>query len=126
MVGITATPLLDEWQYWGPSTEEERAACPVEIKKEWGLRFGAFAPASLRKYGPINLFDSFCRLVTDGQLAVRCMLTNRKGRPGEFIWRVEWARNPASITPRPVHALAYRTDTMDKNVAALVKDGDEE
>jgi len=89
MIGITATPALGQWQHWRAPEPDEEAATPVEIKLEWGERFGAIIPESYKLFGPIGVFESINRLIRDGKLEVRCKLSQRRGGRG-FLWRVEY------------------------------------
>lgn len=89
MVGITATPALGIWQHWRAPDPAEEAATPVEIKLEWGQRFGAIIPESYKLFGPLGVFEAINRLVRDGKLEVRCKLSQRRRR-AELIWRVEY------------------------------------
>jgi hypothetical protein len=49
-------------------TDEVLANMPHEINRRWGERFGKMTlglEATYRLFGPIEVFDSICRLATD-------------------------------------------------------------
>lgn len=76
-----------EWQIWGKVSTEELASTPVEVKLEWGDRFAEIVPKSAQLYGPVNVFETVCRLVNEDKIELRC---RRRERWGRVSWRIEY------------------------------------
>lgn len=92
---------LNEWQNWPAVTDELLASTPVQVKMEWGHRFGQIVPKAFQQFGPVSTFDSVQRLINERKIELRCMLSRHRG--SGYKWRVEYRLTAAGAEYIRVH-----------------------